>query len=386
MPHLCAIRTKARLSASLVLAAGLAMWLVILPGSGTAQTATQTPDADYQRVLENLLTGVVQPGLEGFARSTESLSAKIDDFCAAPDAAGLQNVQQGFHDAMDRWQEIQPWRMGPMVALGRDQHIEYWPDKHGTATRQFRQLLRSKPDIYIDRAQISTISAALQGFPALEQLLFDQGLAAQLQGGADDGPYLCAYAGAIAANLVQISHDLRAEWPEFADAMRKAGPDSLDYPDARFAAAELYRALHEGLLIISSQKLARPLGATAGDANAKRAESWQSQRSLRNIDHNLKALYAIYDGSFRGAGESGKGLVALIGNDLLDRSLRLHWHNAFADLDALPSSMVWLLDQPDGYDRLRAFADRIAFLTGLVENDVGRTTGLGGGFNSLDGD
>jgi predicted lipoprotein len=55
-------------------------------------------------------------------------------------------------------------------------------------------------------------------------------------------------------------------------------------------------------------------------------------------------------------------------------------------LDQLPASIVELLDQPDGYQKLSDFADQVSFVNTLVEGDVGGTTQLGGGFNALDGD
>ena len=160
----------------------------------------------------------------------------------------------------------------------------------------------------------------------------------------------------------------------------------MDYPTAKFAATDLYRALHEGLLIISTQKLARPLGENAEDARASRAESPLSKRSLRNIEHNLIGLFAMYDGKWDDIGEEGKGLAALIDNSLLDRSFRLNWQTVGDSVAKLPPSVAEVLEQPDGYETLTDLKGQIEFLTTLVENDVGGNTQLGGGFNALDGD
>jgi predicted lipoprotein len=276
--------------------------------------------------------------------------------------------------------------MGPLVANGRDQHIEYWPDKHGTAARQFRKLIFDKPAAYTDPEKLSGASAALQGFPALEEVLFADDHGNQMIAADEDGVFLCQYGTAIATNLGTLSGELQDEWPEFAAAMENAGPDSMDYPTAKFAAADLYRALHEGLLIISSQKLARPLGDGEEDASAGRAESPISERSLRNIEHNLIGLFAIYDGKWGDVGEEGKGLAALIDNSLLDRSFKLNWQTVGDTVAELPPSVAEVLEQPDGYAVLTDLKGQIDFLTMLVENDVGGNTQLGGGFNALDGD
>jgi len=344
------------------------------------------PDENYQAVLAHLLGTVMHPKLDEFHASTETLTQGFEDFCSDPDAGGLEDTQTAFHAAMDIWQEIQPWRMGPLVANGRDQHIEYWPDKHGTAARQFRKLMFDKPTAYTDPEKLAGASAALQGFPALEEVLFADDHGDHMIAADEDGVFLCQYGTAIATNLGTLSAELQEEWPAFATAMENAGPDSMDYPTAKFAATDLYRALHEGLLIISTQKLARPLGENAEDARASRAESPLSKRSLRNIEHNLIGLFAIYDGKWGDIGEEGKGLAALIDNSLLDRSFRLNWQTVGDSVAKLPPSVAEVLEQPDGYETLTDLKGQIEFLTMLVENDVGGNTQLGGGFNALDGD
>ncbi|KZC97465.1 MULTISPECIES: imelysin family protein [unclassified Thalassospira] len=364
------------LSTTTVLAVG-----VISPGA-----RADIPDENYQPVLAHLLGTVMPPKLDDFHAATENLTSEFKDFCSDPNKGGLEDTQTAFHAAMDIWQEIQPWRMGPLVANGRDQHIEYWPDKHGTAARQFRKLMFDKPAAYTDPEKLSGASAALQGFPALEEVLFADDHGDQMIAANEDGVFLCQYGTAIATNLGTLSGELQAEWPAFATAMENAGPDSMDYPTAKFAATDLYRALHEGLLIISSQKLARLLGDGAEDASAGRAESPISERSLRNIEHNLIGLFAIYDGTWGDVGEEGKGLAALIDNSLLDRSFKLNWQTVGDTVAELPPSVAEVLEQPDGYTVLTDLKGQIDFLTTLVENDVGGNTQLGGGFNALDGD
>ncbi|MBC07376.1 imelysin family protein [Thalassospira sp.] len=364
------------LSTTTVLAVGLSA-----PGA-----KADIPDESYQPVLAHLLGTVMPPKLDEFHTATEELSEEFRDFCSDPDNGGLEDTQAAYHAAMDIWQEIQPWRMGPLVANGRDQHIEYWPDKHGTAARQFRKLMFDKPAAYTDPEQLAGASAALQGFPALEEVLFADDHGDQMIAADEDGVFLCQYGTAIATNLGTLSGELQAEWPEFATAMENAGPDSMDYPSAKFAATDLYRALHEGLLIISTQKLARPLGENAEDARASRGESPLAGRSLRNIEHNLIGLFAIYDGTWGDVGEEGKGLAALIDNSLLDRSFKLNWQTVSDTVADLPPSVAEVLDQSDGYATLSDLKGQIEFLTMLVENDVGGNTQLGGGFNALDGD
>jgi predicted lipoprotein len=371
----------------MVLLAGLSA-----PPPASAQESTQTlniSDEAYRQVVEHLLTKTLPPQLDVLADQTEALSKGMDQFCQSPDKAGLEKMRGLYNTAMDAWQEVQPWRMGPVMANGRDQNIEYWPDKHGTAVRQWRLMLKTRPKIYTNRDRIGDVSAAMQGFPALEEVLYNPRITKHLVVKGDkQGTYFCQFGEAVSGNLVTLTAGIKKDWPAFAKAMSNAGPDSLDYPSAKAAAMEIYSALDEGLLIIISQKLAKPMGEGLKDTHPHLAESWRAERSNRNIYHNLKSLFAIYDGVLNGHGESGKGMVALTANSgaLQDKSFRLNWDNILKFAKAMPPSMVELLKTEKGYQKIQELQGQVAYGISLVENDIGTPTGLGGGFNALDGD
>src|SRR3546814_15898761 len=61
------------------------------------------------------------------------------------------------------------------------------------------------------------------------------------------------------------------------------------YFDAKEASLDFAKALRGALLLVQDYKLGRPLGAAPDAERATRAESWRSQRSLRNVLINLKA-------------------------------------------------------------------------------------------------
>src|SRR3546814_1146429 len=69
------------------------------------------------------------------------------------------------------------------------------------------------------------------------------------------------------------------------------------YFDAKEASLDFAKALRGALLLVQDYKLGRPLGAAPDAERATRAESWRSQRSLRNVLINLKAAQALYEGS-----------------------------------------------------------------------------------------
>src|SRR3546814_2816979 len=83
----------------------------------------------------------------------------------------------------------------------------------------------------------------------------------------------------------------------FATVVLSAGEGNTHYFDAKEASLDFAKALRGALLLVQDYKLGRPLGAAPDAERATRAESWRSQRSLRNVLINLKAAQALYEGS-----------------------------------------------------------------------------------------
>jgi predicted lipoprotein len=123
-----------------------------------------------------------------------------------------------------------------------------------------------------------------------------------------------------------------------------------------------------------------PLGANPAEANPRRAESWRSQRSLRNIGLNLEAAEALYL----------TGYSVILRADAKTAPLDDEIRRAFA----LALQAARAVDQPTG-DALQSTAQRPALerllaaaseLKRLLGDPLPTAVGLSLGFNSLDGD
>ena len=77
------------------------------------------------------------PAYERYADAIARLPASLEALCASPDQERLEAAQQVWREAMLAWQHAQPISFGPVADLGLAPQIEFWPDKHGTAGRQF---------------------------------------------------------------------------------------------------------------------------------------------------------------------------------------------------------------------------------------------------------
>src|SRR3546814_8224704 len=111
-------------------------------------------------------------------------------------------------------------------------------------------------------------SVAVQGFPALERLLFD----------SDDDtwamPFGCDVVRAIGTNLKSIAAGLLHDWRDgdkaFATVVLSAGEGNTHYFDAKEASLVFAKALRGALLLVQDYKLGRPPGAAPDAERATR--------------------------------------------------------------------------------------------------------------------
>lgn len=361
------------------LAAGLAALacLLVLPVAGHAQAL---PDALYDRFNRDIVRGQVIPGYRAFAAETARLDEAANAYCAAPDDAAHGALIDRYHDAYDAWEGVQWLGFGPAKDFMRIMRIQFWPDSRNTLTRHIATLMADPRTDLLDPAVLADASVALQGFPALERLLFDDAP-------PGEDAYACALAAAIAANLAQMAADLAAVWdpiPDDPEASARAAIDALGYPEPAALTGELYQALYFHLEAILTVKLARPMGETLEDARATRGESWRSGRSMRNIRRNLSAIRGLLD---NGDALGFADIVAeTAGRPDLADALRAALDEAIAAADALAGPFTETLADPALRGDFVRLATALNSAREYVAVGVGEALGLAVGFNSLDGD
>ncbi|HEY9549455.1 MAG TPA: imelysin family protein, partial [Kiloniellaceae bacterium] len=322
-----------------------ALLLALGPASPPARAAAP----DYQALNAALVEDYVVPRYQAFAQATAALDAALAEACAdqrpTPDEAG-----DAYHAAMDAWMAVQHLRFGPSLLFLRVDRVEFWPDKRGTVGRHLAQLLSDHDPQPLAPRVFANGSVAVQGFPALERLLYD----------SDDVVWMtsfgCAVTCAIGGNLKSIGAGLLEDWrggdEPFAEVVRSAGEGNTHYFDAKEAALDFAKALRGALLLVQDYKLGRPLGDTPEAARETRAESWRSGRSLRNVRINLAAAQALYEGS---GGVSFSSITrAQPRGAELDRVIRAAFDRLIAAAAAQPDSLVAALDAPDGWQKLDA--------------------------------
>ena len=145
-------------------------------------------------------------------------------------------------------------KFGPSLRDDAYFKLQFWPDKHGRGGRQLNGLLLSEEPVPNAEA-LGALSVAVQGFPALERLLFDEDEAAFV---GEGGARRCALALSVSRNLSGLTATLARDWVFY------------DPVDEREFVTRAYRSYLEMFSVIAELKLKRPMGKSLKAARPKR--------------------------------------------------------------------------------------------------------------------
>ena len=355
-------------------------------GCGAAGAgASADAEANFARVGESLASGHAAERYRRLAEAAADFDEAARASCDSPPPRKLDGVTAAYHAAMDAWTSVEHVRHGPIELHMRGFRMHFWPDRRGRGGRQVQALLSSPDAARLSPETLRSASVAVQGFPAAERLLFDGGPRESVANGAGSDP-ACRLLVAIAGNLADMSARLSAEWSAedaaFRQEIRDAGSENSRFASHREATAEFVRGAHTTLQVMAEMKVDRVMGKSTESARPRRAESWRSGRSLRNVVRNLEAIRAMYEG------ENGPGIRHLLGPShadlagLLSRAFRQTLETA----RAIPSPLSRAVVDPAARDALARLSAQLRGLMALVGGRVAPALGAPLGFNALDGD
>jgi len=359
---------------------GMALGLLTIV-SATAQADDGSGAIDYAGFNEAVVEDYVLPRYADFAAAATALESSLAQSCADGRIDAGESAE-AYHQAVDAWMAVQHLRFGPSELFLRADRLEFWPDKRGTVRRHLAQMLSDRDPEALEAETFANGSVAVQGFPALERLLYDSDETVWAT------PFGCELVVAIGRNLKAIATGLRDDWgagPEsYAEVVRGAAGGNETYFDAKEATLEFAKSLRGALLLVSDYKLARPLGEKAKASRIKRAESWRSARSLRNIRINLQAAQRLY-GAETPAGFSSLVRAQPQGAEF-NKVVRAALGRLVTASEALPDSFEEALAGEDGWQQLDAIRRETHQLLELLGGPLSEVLGLPIGFNSYDGD
>jgi len=343
------------------------IWVIVLIAGPAHAKLTETQRAEF---VTSFIEHHVVPRYTVLASRISDMNAAAQSFCTSPSSDRLLAMREAFSAAYLSWMSVQHIRFGSALEGDAHYRFQFWPDKHGQGAKQIRRLILADTPVP-EAMELAEGSVALQGFPALERVLFADDKA--LLAGDAKATRRCALIRSISANLKSLSQTVLGRWTE----NRVVGSDA--------ALGEIVRVYLEQLQTITELKIKRPLGKSREAARPKRAEAWRSSLSFAAIEANLKALRAVY------SGEGGwSGFAPFLASDEETQSMAsaIEEHFAYGAkvVSGQPSTLRETVQSEDGRRTLAALIGTVDEIREFSFAVLPEALGVTLGFNSLDGD
>ncbi len=344
-------------------AVGLAALLIV------TSVGTKAQGIDYAGINADVSAHHIRSGYGQLNEKVQALFSALKDLCKNTTTTTLDQARLAFHGAVDAWQAVEHIRFGPAQTQNAHARANFWPDKRGRVDKHlWRLMTRKDAEAALKPIAFAKGSVAVQGFSALERLLFGNDVLAQIKRPAT-AVTPCAVATAISVNITDLAKVLATEWRQ----------DVMAEKQAKDGTGDLFNSFAGGLQATVDLKLGGPLGIKSGRLRTKRAEHWRSARALRNIMVNLSALEDLY---LRLSDGAGKRLTSTPE----DKLIRQLFGQAIADTKALGPSFTAVARSKNGVHKLWTLAGSLQDLRELAVPKLAEGLGLVLGFNSLDGD
>lgn len=363
--------------------------IVLAVTAGVAQAAFDRES--YRTLNDALVEDHIVPRYAKLAEATARFSTLAEHICEMPSSMSVADLRKATVAAQDAWQGIQHIRFGPVDRDMRATRFEFWPDVRNRTGRELAEILHDRNRKSFTPEQFPRESVVIQGFPALERLLFGKDAGRLLVDGTVDAHFRCAMVRAIAVNLAAMSRAIYSEWTQgddsFANVVSNAGAAFALYPKAEEATLDMVKSLFGAVKMVADQKLTRPLGDSAANARPKRAESWRSGRSLDNIRRNLEAAQAMYLGE-NGSGTRGfSRMVRDVAKDKeLDDLLRRAFAQTLATANSIEMPLSQAVKEPAERAKLVKLKTEASALKTILAQRLTAALQIPLGFNALDGD
>ena len=331
------------------------------------------------QALDAAVNAVIRPGVAAFKTRASGLESAMGGLCAVPSERALSIARQQFGLAAQAYGRIEFVRIGPLMEDNRADRLLFWPDRRGVGLRQVQAILTEEDAGASDVAALRDKSVAVQGFGALEYVLFgtdSEGLA------GTEAAFRCRYGQAIAANVSGIANQVAMGWYSYdgvASHLTRPVPENADYRTETEALEALVGLVAHGIEGLRDTRI-NPFVAQGDEAaEPKQALFWRSGLTMAMIKANIEGMEALVAES---------GLANAVGPEHvgLANSIEFEFRNAYRALGLVTQPV----EQAVADDKQASALDYLIIVTqslqALIGEQLSAALGLSVGFSSLDGD
>jgi predicted lipoprotein len=371
--------------------AGRARLLVAILALALCRVQPAYAETDQAAIAKSSLTEVIRPGYSALAAATGVLKDKVGALCKQPSADALQDAKTAFAGAVDAWSKVEIFRFGPVAQNHRYERLFYWPDPKGLGLRQVQEALAKHDQAVTLPDELAAKSVALEGFPALEYLLYGDGADVLAEKPVEnlteplpqvEGAFRCSFALSVATNISRIARNVVEDWREgsaYEKAFLGPAPENPIYHTPKEVTLELFKAFSSGIELVRDQKLGKPLGPSAAEAKPKLAAFWRSGLSFANMIGNLEGVILLFN-------KGGFAVVVDADSPGVSDSILFDLNHAIDVLRSIDEPFADVVSDDDLRAKLEALRVGLKSAGQTAGDIIARSAGLSFGFNALDGD
>lgn len=323
-------------------------------------TAQSAPPVDHSKISERILS-VFDSQFGAFRDESVTLAQTAAAFC---DGGAQEPVIDALKATWLAWAPLDAYQFGPIEQQAAALTVNFFPDKKNFTGRALYQHLKRPEAEQADPATVAASSAALQGLPAIERLVFE------------DLPTCPALVG-VTSNLARIAQALYDGWfaPDgWADLVRAAGPDNAVYLTSAEFSQQALTAIDFSILRLKDHRLGRPLG-TYERAFPKRSEAWRVGLSNQIMIAQLDGITALIEQGFADA-------ISIPARDDAVKIIK----DIQARITSIGAPLPRAVEDPMMRVRVEGVMTKLDQLKVHMEQKFGRELGVAAGFSAGDGD
>lgn len=332
------------------------------------------PDFDRKAMLQHYADNLIRPAFSALRAQTGALKNAWTAFNAAPDSAGLAELQQRWKSACAAWQYANAYNFGPAGEQGVRKSLVEEIGTFPANTVKIEEFIAAN-DISLNNFNRDT-----RGFLAIEYLIWkNTGL---LFSDANRRAYLAAIINHLDDRVTEVDNSWAGYTTEFVAA---------NGTDVGSSISQLYNEFVRSFESIKNFKVGLPAGKRPGQTGPEPqlVEGYHSGLTLFFIKQHLEAIGNLYYGrSLSGADGTGfkEYLDFVVGGPQLVSSTEAQWQNVTAALYAVPVDTPFAELIVQGHPSVDALHTELQKHTRFFKSDMSSLLGIAITFSSGDGD
>lgn len=339
---------------------------------------------DNRMFLRLSLEGFLRPGYGRLHDAAQEMKTLVGAHCEGQ-ARDDQRLDQAFETLLAAWGRIEIIDFGPTAENNRQERLFFWPDRQQIGARQIQRLLAARDESVTRPEALATRSVAIQGLGALDRVLWPSLTGADLEASRT---YRCAFALAIATNIVSIARELLDAWSPggaASEAWLNPGKANSPYLESGEAVLAMTKALNRALDRTLPERV-RLLGAVRPGRSEAALPGGRATRAHVLIRANLEGVRRLFtEGGYQGTlmQAATRGGFPSMGPTV--RVVEREFANGMAQLERMASHSI---SQAEGTtaQEVGAIIQSLGISRRQIAAAVSLTSGLNLGFNFSDGD